>query len=148
MNKPSQKRLVDRLMDAYVSWREACVRVSDAYGSWVNGRDTGDEPAFEWYVAALEQEERAAEVYGGLVRRAGPRVSREHDAVKPLGGAAYELARDDASGMVTATCAAEVLRAGLRWAPGASWLGSLKGCVRSPGQLSGRKSVERLLVTG
>jgi hypothetical protein len=65
MNKLSQKRLVDRLMDAYVSWREACIRVSNAYGSWAGGAGLGDESAFEWYMAALEQEERTAEVYAG-----------------------------------------------------------------------------------
>ena len=37
MNKLSQKRLVDRLMEAYVTWREACLRVSDAYCSWTSG---------------------------------------------------------------------------------------------------------------
>lgn len=88
MNRLSQKRLVDRLTDAYVSWREACVRVSDAYGSLASGAGTGDESAFQWYMAALGQEEQAAEVYTGLVRRAGERVSREHEAVKPLGRAA------------------------------------------------------------
>jgi hypothetical protein len=31
MNKLSKKRLVDTLIDAYVSWREACLQVSDAY---------------------------------------------------------------------------------------------------------------------
>ena len=87
MNKRSHKRLVDKLMDAYACWREPCVRVSDAYGSSASAAGTSDESAFEWYMAALEHEERAAEVYAGLVRRAGQRVSREHDAVKPLGGA-------------------------------------------------------------
>ncbi len=88
MNKLSQKRLVDRLTEAYVSWREACVRVSRAYDSWAGGVGVGDESAFEWYMAALEQEERAAEVYAGLVRRVGQRVRREHDVLKPLSGAA------------------------------------------------------------
>ena len=32
MNTLSRKRVVSELMDAYVSWREACLRVSDAYG--------------------------------------------------------------------------------------------------------------------
>ncbi|HET7046789.1 MAG TPA: hypothetical protein VFI54_00840 [Solirubrobacteraceae bacterium] len=90
MNKLSQKRSVDRLMDAYVSWREACIRVSNAYGSWAGGAAAADESAFECYMAALEQEERAAQVYAGLVRGAGQRVSREHDAVKPLRGAATD----------------------------------------------------------
>jgi hypothetical protein len=40
-------------------------------------------------MAALEQEERAAEVYARLVRRAGQLVPSNHDAVEPLGGAAW-----------------------------------------------------------
>ena len=71
MNKLSQKRLVDRLMDAYVSWREACLEVSDAHGSWVNETGLRATSAFGRYMAALDREERAAEVYAGLVRRAG-----------------------------------------------------------------------------
>lgn len=88
MNKLSQRRLVDRLMEAYVSWREACLRVSDAYGSWASGASSGATAAFEGYMAALDQEERAAEVYAGLVRRAGQLVSRKRDAFEPLGGTA------------------------------------------------------------
>ncbi len=88
MNKLSQKRLVDRLMEAYVTWREACLRVSDAYCSWTSGAGPDDTFAFEWYMAALDREERAAEVYAVLVRRASQLVSRNHDAVEPLGGAA------------------------------------------------------------
>ena len=89
MNKLSQKRLVDGLIDAYVSWREACLRVSDAYGSWASGTGPGATSAFGWYMAALDQEERAAEVYAGLVRRAGQLVSSKHDAVEPRGGTAW-----------------------------------------------------------
>jgi hypothetical protein len=89
MNKLSHKRLVDRLMEAYVSWREARLRVSDAYGSWASETGPGATSAFGWYMAALEQEERAAEVYAGLVRRAGQLVSSTHDAAEPLGGAAW-----------------------------------------------------------
>ncbi len=70
MNKLSQKRLVDGLIEAYISWREACLRVSDAYGSWASGAALGATSAFGRYMAALDQEERAAEVYAGLVRRA------------------------------------------------------------------------------
>jgi hypothetical protein len=71
MNKLSQKRLVDRLIDAYVSWREACLQVSDTYGSWASETGPGATSAFGRYRAALDREERAAEVYAGLVRRAG-----------------------------------------------------------------------------
>ena len=70
MNRLLQKRLVDRLIEAYVSWREACLRVSEAYGSWARETGPGARFAFGSYIAALDQEERAAEVYAGLVRRA------------------------------------------------------------------------------
>ena len=39
-------------------------------------------------MAALDREERAAEVYAGLVRRAGQLAWSSHDAAEPLGGAA------------------------------------------------------------
>jgi hypothetical protein len=71
MNKLSQKRMVDRLIEAYVSWREACLRVSDAYGSWASETGPRATYAFGRYMAALDHEERAAEAYAGLVRRAG-----------------------------------------------------------------------------
>jgi hypothetical protein len=83
MNKLRQKRLVDRLIDAYVSWREACLQVSDAYGSWASETGLGATSAFGRYMAALDREECAAQVYAGLVRRAGRRV-RGHDPAEPL----------------------------------------------------------------
>jgi hypothetical protein len=89
MNELSHKRLVDGLIDAYVSWREACLRVSDAYGSWASETGLGATSAFGRYMAALDHEERAAEVYARLVRRVGELVSsKHHDAVEALGGAA------------------------------------------------------------
>jgi hypothetical protein len=89
MNKLSQKRLVDSLIEAYVSWREACLQVSDAYRSW--GRETGlgATSAFGRYMAALDGEERAAEVYAGLVQRVGRLASSRHDPVEALGGAPW-----------------------------------------------------------
>jgi hypothetical protein len=88
MNKLTRKRLVDRLIDAYVSWREACLQVSDAYGSWASETGLAATSAFGRYMAALDREERAAEVYAGLVRRAGQQASSRHDPAEPLGGAA------------------------------------------------------------
>jgi hypothetical protein len=87
MNEMSHKRLVDSLMEAYVNWREACLRVSDAYGSWSSETGPGARPACERYMAALEQEERAAEVYAGLVRRTRHLVSSRHAALEPIGRA-------------------------------------------------------------
>jgi hypothetical protein len=91
MNKLSHKRLVDRLMDAYVSWREACLQVSDAYGSWAS--DTGLDATFAFgrYMAALDREELAAEVYASLLRRAGELASSGQDPAEPLGGSAWRV---------------------------------------------------------
>ena len=88
MNKLSQKRLVDRLVDAYVTWREACIQVSDAYGSWASETGLGAASAFGRYMAALDREEHTAEVYAGLVRRAGQYALSNHDPVEAVGGAA------------------------------------------------------------
>jgi hypothetical protein len=97
MNKLSQKRLVDRLIEAYVSWREACLQVSDAYNSSASETGSAATAAFRGYIAALDREEHATEVYAGLVRRAGELVSSKHDPAEPLGEVAGESAGDDAS---------------------------------------------------
>ena len=64
------RRLVDELVEAYVDWREACARVNDAYRSWASETGPCGRVAFGLYMAALDAEEQAAEVYAGLVRRA------------------------------------------------------------------------------
>jgi len=89
MNKLTHKRVVDKLIDAYVSWREACLRVSDAYGSWASETGPRATSSFRWYMAALDQEERAADVYAGLVRRAGQLPSSKDNPAEPLGGATW-----------------------------------------------------------
>jgi hypothetical protein len=82
MNKLSQKRLVDGMIEAYVSWREACLQVSDAYGSWASGTGLDSTSAFGGYMAALDREERVAEVYAGLLRRAGQVASSTPETTK------------------------------------------------------------------
>jgi hypothetical protein len=89
MNKLIQKRLVDGLIEAYVSWREACLRVSDAYGSWTSETGLGAASAFGRYMAALDHEECAAEVYAALVRRAGQFASSGCEPAEPPGGTAW-----------------------------------------------------------
>jgi hypothetical protein len=91
MNRLSQKRLVDRLMEAYVSWREACLRVSETYGCWVRETGPGAGYAFSLYMTALDQEECAAELYARLVRRAGQLIPGEDHAVDQPGQAAKEV---------------------------------------------------------
>ena len=66
MDKLSRKRLVDELVEAYVAWREACARVDNAYRSWASETGPCGGVAFGLYMAALDAEEQAAEVYAGL----------------------------------------------------------------------------------
>jgi hypothetical protein len=70
MNPLRQKRLVDALVEAYVDWRETCACVNDAYRSWASEPGPWRSVAFYLYMAALDAEQHAAEVYAGLVRRA------------------------------------------------------------------------------
>jgi hypothetical protein len=63
-----RKRIVDEAMDAYVDWREECIRVWDADRLWLSAARGDAALAFRAYLAALDREERAAEVYAGLIR--------------------------------------------------------------------------------
>jgi hypothetical protein len=83
MNKLRKKRLVDELIDAYVSWREACVRVSQAYETWARETGIGTHGAFAWYMEALDREESAADAYASLVRKTGQLVASERPNVAP-----------------------------------------------------------------
>jgi hypothetical protein len=84
----NRKRLVAKLVGAYVAWRETCARVDDAYRSWASETGPCGTVAFGLYMAALEAEEQAAEVYAGLVRRADELPWSEDRPDEPLGGRA------------------------------------------------------------
>jgi hypothetical protein len=64
-----RKRMVDEAMDAYIEWREECIRVWDAYYHWLSAVRADAALAFPAYVAALDREQRASEVYAGLINR-------------------------------------------------------------------------------
>jgi hypothetical protein len=78
--------MVDETMDAYVAWREECARVWDAYRRSLSKVRADAAGAFPAYVAALDREERASEVYADLLTRlnhlAGkpPSPTNAHDA--------------------------------------------------------------------
>jgi hypothetical protein len=78
MNGLIDKRLVDEAMDAYVSWREACVRVEEAYASWVSAAGTRAAAAFRTHAAALDHEERAADVYNRFIQRVADSATTDH----------------------------------------------------------------------
>jgi hypothetical protein len=78
--------MVDETMDAYVAWREECARVWDAYRRSLSTVRSDAAKAFPAYVAALDREERASEVYAELITRLNhvvgstPSPTNEHGA--------------------------------------------------------------------
>ena len=86
MNTLRRERLVDELVEAYIDWRETCARVNDTYRSWASETGPCGRAAFGLYMAALDAEELAAEVYAGLVSRADELRWSEDPPVDPLGG--------------------------------------------------------------
>lgn len=57
------RRSIDALFELYVSWREECNVVEQAYQWWA-GSDRGQRGlAYAGYVAALDREEHAARAY-------------------------------------------------------------------------------------
>jgi hypothetical protein len=67
--------MVDETMDAYVDWREECAHVRDAYRRWLSAVRADAALAFRAYLAALDREERASEVYAELISRLGRLVA-------------------------------------------------------------------------
>jgi hypothetical protein len=63
------RRYIDDVVDGYVSWREACVVVSDADDNWKRAGREDAKLAFSEYAAALNCEEEAAARYQHAVER-------------------------------------------------------------------------------
>ncbi len=91
MDTLSRKRMLDKVVEAYVAWRETCARVSDVYRSCASETGPSGRAAFGLYMAALDAEEQAAEIYAGLVRRADKLPWSEDASVDPLGGPARNV---------------------------------------------------------
>jgi hypothetical protein len=75
MISSGRNRAVDDVMDAYVDWREECIRVWEAYQRWLSAARVDAALAFRAYVAALDGEQRASEVYGRLITALERRVA-------------------------------------------------------------------------
>ena len=84
MGNGTETRLVDRMISAYVDWREACRLVQDAYQSCASATGPCARVGFWRYTAALDAEEWAAEVYASLVRRVGRPATSNDDPSGPL----------------------------------------------------------------
>jgi hypothetical protein len=63
------RSLVDKVLDNWVCWREACEDVRSAYDHWMScdGHERG--LAFANYRAALDREDQAARVYSVWTNR-------------------------------------------------------------------------------
>jgi hypothetical protein len=65
---------VDRMIDSYVAWREACVQLRSAYDRWFAAHMADGDTRRRTQAAcaaALDQEEQAAHVYRLWVERVG-----------------------------------------------------------------------------
>jgi hypothetical protein len=77
MTKQTEARPVDRLIEAYVGWREACLIVEDGYASWSRTARPRAATALRRYCAALDAEEHAAEACARMFSRAGGRLAAD-----------------------------------------------------------------------
>jgi hypothetical protein len=60
-------RLIDAVMDGYITWREQSVAVHAAYREWLTAPSPWRGIAFDDYCAALDREELAASDYQRLL---------------------------------------------------------------------------------
>ncbi|MEA2428656.1 MAG: hypothetical protein QOF37_2284 [Thermoleophilaceae bacterium] len=75
--RSQHRRLVDEAMDAYLDWRQECIAVSDAYRRWSAAGAADAALAFRGYLAALDREQLASEVYAGLIHVARDLVATD-----------------------------------------------------------------------
>ncbi|HEX3804320.1 MAG TPA: hypothetical protein VHV75_15900 [Solirubrobacteraceae bacterium] len=61
--------VIDELIECYVSWREECHAVHQAYELWVDSTRALEWLTYARYVAALDREERAARAYADHIGR-------------------------------------------------------------------------------
>ena len=66
-------KLLDGFLDSYVSWREACEQVRDAYDHWRRSPVSDRGQAYAAYSAALEREGFAADIHSSWATRLGER---------------------------------------------------------------------------
>jgi hypothetical protein len=62
-------RLIDEMIDGYVSWREECAAVHRSYENWDRAERQDRDLAYAAYRAALDREEHAAATYRSLAEQ-------------------------------------------------------------------------------
>jgi hypothetical protein len=91
MRKRVRDKLIDRVMEAYVDWRQESAQVGFAYGRWTMARTTDPEGAFAVYAAALDREELASISYAQVIRRTT--VLFERDRRRRVAAAQHRVTR-------------------------------------------------------
>jgi hypothetical protein len=84
VNTLDGERIVDELMDAYVTWRQACLELQDAYRLWGSGHGPDAAEAFARCAAALHEEARAADWYAELTRRTAEVIGAQGAATQSM----------------------------------------------------------------
>ena len=72
---------IDALIDGYVAWREASDDVKTAYERWEIAVDR--QGGFAGYLAALDREQHASQVYAEKLERVGLLARQQRD-VRPV----------------------------------------------------------------
>jgi hypothetical protein len=67
----AHRRLIDAVIDGYVTWREESLALDGAYRRWKHAPRPERTAAFDGYVSALDREEEAADEYRRLVEEVG-----------------------------------------------------------------------------
>jgi hypothetical protein len=71
-----RERLADDVIEAYVSWREACEVVARTYADWCDAARGERRLGHAVHLAAVDREECAARMYRDVVERAGRELAR------------------------------------------------------------------------
>jgi hypothetical protein len=69
MTHEGRDSLIDQLLEAYLEWCEESAAVGSAYRRWSLASADDASARFAAYVAALDREERASDVYARLFGR-------------------------------------------------------------------------------
>ena len=82
MRRAIDKETADRMIEAYVSWREECGAVWDAYFRWSRSPSADAGLAFAAYQATLDRERRAADYYASVTQEVAPRADPPAEALR------------------------------------------------------------------
>jgi hypothetical protein len=91
MRKRARDKLIDRVMDAYVDWRQESAQVDLAYRRWSMAAASDPADAFAEYAAALDREEIASRSYARIIRRTT--VVFERDRRRRVAAAQHRVTR-------------------------------------------------------